>query len=139
MAARATTTRYKSTGRTDAVATAYGDPVPPARRLFKRWFALGFVSSLVHARHVHVRVSDASRGLAAVASPVLALQQRLAVLVHLDLGDLDLGRVDADVHGVSCVVLSGRTFWGTIAARGQEWSNTAFKTQVDTKTVRNSS
>ncbi len=70
------------------------------------------MSSLVNARHVDVRVSDAGRGLATVAGAVLALQQRLAVLVHLDLGDLDLGGVDAHVHGVACVFFSGgKVLW----------------------------
>lgn len=56
--------------------------------------------SLVNARHVHVLVFRAG-GLASVSGAVLALEQRLAVLVHLDLGDLDLRGVDAHVHGVA--------------------------------------
>lgn len=57
---------------------------------------------LVYARHVHVCVGNAARRLAPAARAVLALEQRLAVLVHLDLGDLDLRRVNAHVHGVAC-------------------------------------
>lgn len=61
-----------------------------------------FSFHLIHSRHVNVSGGSTSRGLSAVASAVLALEEGHAVLVHLDLRDLDLGRVDADVHGVSC-------------------------------------
>lgn len=57
---------------------------------------------LVHARHVDVRVGN-TRGLATAARAVFALEEGLAVLVHLDLGDLDLRRVDADLHGGACI------------------------------------
>lgn len=39
----------------------------------------------------------------------LALQQVLAVLVHLDLGDLDLGRADRDVVGLAVLLVAGDT------------------------------
>lgn len=66
------------------------------------FFETETVCVLVDASHVDSGVLRGARGLAAAARAVLALEQGLAVLVHLDLGDLDLGRVDAHVHGVAC-------------------------------------
>lgn len=57
---------------------------------------------LVDTGHVDTGILAGAGGLASAARAVLALEQGLAVLVHLDLGDVHLGRVDAHVHGVAC-------------------------------------
>lgn len=67
-----------------------------------RFFRCEDALVLVDAGHVDSGVLPGTGGLASAARAVLALQQGLAVLVHLDLGDLDLGRVNAHVHGVAC-------------------------------------
>lgn len=65
-------------------------------------------NDLIHVGHGHIGLSELALALVADRT-VLALQDLLAVLVQLELGDHDLGGVNADGHRLAVGLLTHNT------------------------------